>query len=259
MTGTIRVLHVDDNPDFADLADFLERKRDHLHVESEASPTDALEHVRDREFDCIVSAHDMPEMTGIELLEAMQEEDATLPFILFTGKGSEEVASEAVSAGVADYLQKESGTEQYTLLANRIENAVERYRSQRVAERQKRRLEALVSNLPGLVYRCGTNPDGDGRGRGRMRTAHWISRDDARGGGSFLGRGRDSPGRPGDGAERSTRRSRGRRSLRVYVSDRDGRRRDQVGVEARSRRIDLGGDVEALEGVHHRRHRVQTA
>lgn len=43
---------------------------------------------------------------------------------LFTGKGSEEVASEAISAGVSDHLQKESGTDQYAILANRIENLV---------------------------------------------------------------------------------------------------------------------------------------
>lgn len=79
----------------------------------------------DAEFDCVVSAHEMPGRNGIEFLELVREEYPDLPFVLFTGKGSEAVASDAISAGVTDYLQKGSGTEQYELLANRIVNAVD--------------------------------------------------------------------------------------------------------------------------------------
>ncbi len=61
----------------------------------------------------------MPGQDGIEFLESVRAIDEKLPFILFTGKGSEEVASEAISAGVTDYLQKHQGTDQYTMLANR--------------------------------------------------------------------------------------------------------------------------------------------
>ncbi|SMO67528.1 PAS domain-containing protein [Halorubrum cibi] len=159
MTGPIQVLHVDDDPAFADLAaEFLEREGDRLNVRTETSPENALEPVREDDVDCVVSDHDMPEMDGIELLEAVRDERSEIPFVLFTGKGSEEIASEAVSAGVTDYLQKEGGTDQYTLLANRIENAVERYRSQRAVERGKRRFEAIFDNtyqFTGLL-----DPDG---------------------------------------------------------------------------------------------------
>jgi PAS domain S-box-containing protein len=71
----------------------------------------------------------MPNQNGIEFLRSVREIYPDLPFILFTGKGSEEVASEAISAGVSDYLQKESGTDQYTVLANRIANLVSQYRA----------------------------------------------------------------------------------------------------------------------------------
>lgn len=159
MADSIRVLHVDDTVDFADLtADFLERERDRFSVTTERDPTVALRAIRNGEFDCVVSDHDMPEMTGIELLEAVRETDPNLPFVLFTGKGSEEVASKAVSAGVTEYLQKERSPEQYTVLANRIGNVVERERSRRAAEERKRRLETLISNLPGIAYRCVSEP-----------------------------------------------------------------------------------------------------
>lgn len=155
MTGSISVLHVDDESDFAELtAEFLEKESEQLSVNTETSAADALERIRQRDLDCVVSDHDMPDMTGIELLKRVRDDYPELPFILFTGKGSEEVASKAVSAGVTDYLQKETGTDHYTLLANRIENAYDRHQSQRAVEQQKRRLKTLVSNLPGVVYRC---------------------------------------------------------------------------------------------------------
>ena len=63
-----------------------------------------------------------------------------LPFILFTGKGSEEVASEAISTGVTDYLRKGTSTERYELLCNRIRNAVERYYADRRLRQSRRRI-----------------------------------------------------------------------------------------------------------------------
>jgi len=159
MAGSVRVLHIDDEPDFASLtSDFLERECDYFDVVTETRATDGLERIRNGDLDCIVSDHDMPSMTGIELLELVRDEYPDLPFILFTGKGSEEVASDAISAGVTDYLQKESGTDQYAILANRIENAVERQQSQQAVKEQKRRLETIISNVPGLIYRCQNEP-----------------------------------------------------------------------------------------------------
>jgi PAS domain S-box-containing protein len=151
----IRVLHVDDAADFGDLAAaYLEREAPRLSVTSVTGGEAALERLEDRSFDCVVSDFEMPGMDGIELLEAVREDHADLPFVLFTGKGSEEVASEAISAGVTDYLQKEPGGEQFAILANRIENLVGGYRSRRASAARQRRLETLISNLPGMVYRC---------------------------------------------------------------------------------------------------------
>jgi CheY-like chemotaxis protein len=113
--GTIRhqihVLHVDDEPGFADMAaDFLARLDDRFDVETATNANDAIDQLGENEYDCIVSDFEMPGKDGIEFLRAVREDYPDLPFILYTGKGSEAVASEAISAGVTDYLQKESGT-----------------------------------------------------------------------------------------------------------------------------------------------------
>ncbi|MXR42496.1 PAS domain S-box protein [Halobaculum sp. WSA2] len=130
------VLHVDDDREFADLVSiYLEREADTLEVITETSPRSALDRLQTEAVDCIVSDYDMPQTDGLEFLEAVREEFPDLPFLLFTGKGSEEIASEAISAGVTDYLQKEGGTDQYTLLANRVENAVQQSRANREIHR----------------------------------------------------------------------------------------------------------------------------
>lgn len=158
MDGGISVLHVDDEPGFGDLtATFLERSDDRLSVEPVSQPADALS--RAGAADCIVSDYDMPEMNGIELLDAIRAEHGEMPFILFTGKGNEEVASEAISAGVTDYLQKDRGVDQYTILANRITNAVEQHRSRYQLEVRERELaetntvlRTILETLPEGVF-----------------------------------------------------------------------------------------------------------
>ncbi len=148
----IHVLHVDDDPKLGELtATFLEREHDRLSVDTATNVADALEYLAQHHPDCIVSDYEMPDRNGIELLEAVRSEYPQLPFILYTGKGSEEIASDAISAGVTDYLQKGTGTERYELLANRITNAVTARRDAVQANRHKQlmRLTELAGDTGG--------------------------------------------------------------------------------------------------------------
>ncbi|KAA9398893.1 PAS domain S-box protein [Haloarcula sp. CBA1130] len=149
MADVVRVLHVEDDPEFASMtAAFLSRIDDRFDVVSATSANEGLTRLSEDPIDCVVSDFDMPEQDGIEFLESVRAVDEDLPFILFTGKGSEEVASEAISAGVTDYLQKQQGTDQYTILANRITNAVEQYRSQRALDASRERLSLFIDKSP---------------------------------------------------------------------------------------------------------------
>jgi PAS domain S-box-containing protein len=154
MAEGIRVLHTDDDAAFRELTEtYVQRESERIEVEPVPGPRAGLERL-DGDVECIVSDYEMPGTDGIEFLEAVRERRPSLPFILFTGKGSEELASEAISAGVTDYLQKKGRSEQFELLVNRIENAVEAYRSERQLAERTRRLETLIDNLPGIVYRA---------------------------------------------------------------------------------------------------------
>jgi PAS domain S-box-containing protein len=123
--GTIRVLCVDDDTAFLNLVGEMLGQEPDIETVTASSGTAGLDVLAAQDVDCVVSDFDMPGMSGLELLSAVRDDHPEMPFILFTGKGSEEIASEAISAGVTDYLQKEVGTEQYDLLANRIRSAVQ--------------------------------------------------------------------------------------------------------------------------------------
>ena len=144
----ITILHVDDNAELCRLtSEILARETDGIETITEGTVSDGLARLDDTEgIDCVVSDYELPDRTGIEFLEAVRREHADLPFILFTGKGSEAVASEAIAAGATDYLRKQVGTQQYDLLANRVRNAVAQYRSERERRRNERRFKAVFED-----------------------------------------------------------------------------------------------------------------
>ena len=150
--GEISILHVDDERDLGDLASlYLERENEQFTVVTESTVESALETLAETEIDCIVSDYDMPGMNGLEFLERVRATHPSLPFILFTGKGSEEIASEAISAGVTDYLQKEIGSDQYTVLANRIENTVAQSRAEKEIETMNRWYSTILEHSSDYV------------------------------------------------------------------------------------------------------------
>ena len=93
--------------------------------------------------DGIISDHDMGETNGLDFLQEIRSEDSEIPFVLFTGKGSEEVAEKAISAGVTGYRQKEIGTDQYRVLANTLENSIESYIAHEMLEERYQDTESL--------------------------------------------------------------------------------------------------------------------
>ena len=158
----VTVLCVDDEPSYADLiATHLERNDELIDATGVTSATDGLSYLDEHNVDCIISDYDMPGTDGLEFLETVRARDPDMPFLLFTSQGSEALASEAVSAGVTDYIQKSHGTQQYAVLAKRVRNAVERVRAKATADatqaRTKRILDAtsdavLVSVADTVVY-----------------------------------------------------------------------------------------------------------
>lgn len=141
---------IDDQKDILDLSEiFLAKENDKFKIGTTSNQEEIIDSVEQGGTDAIVSDYEMPGMNGIELLENVREIDENLPFLLYTGKGTEEVATKAIRAGVTDYMQKKPGTDHYALMANSIENAVKNYRETERAEILSSMVE--MSNQPVLV------------------------------------------------------------------------------------------------------------
>jgi PAS domain S-box-containing protein len=145
MEGRIRVLHVDDDEQFARLtATFLERLGP-FDVTSRGGYEDAIDVVQTGgPFDCVVCDYGLDDYDGLDVLAAVRDESPDVPFVLFTAKGSERVASDAIAAGATDYLKKGRGEKsQFELLANRVKSAVSEARTRERLQVSRRRVHRL--------------------------------------------------------------------------------------------------------------------
>lgn len=139
--SSIHVLYVDNTPAFAEMTKrSLKQYDERVELKVVQNVAAGLERLADGPVDCIVSDYEMPGTNGLEFLEAVRQEHTNLPFILYTSKPCEAIATEALSAGITDYVQKEGGTAHLEILANRVVNAVESWRHW---QRQNRLREAI--------------------------------------------------------------------------------------------------------------------
>ena len=97
---------------------------DTLLVDTARSVGDALDRLATVGFDCVLSTHALPDEDGLTLLRHVRDLDPDLPFVLYTHGGSEQVASEAVSAGVDEYVPDEPGADQTEHVASLIADLV---------------------------------------------------------------------------------------------------------------------------------------
>jgi PAS domain S-box-containing protein len=140
----ISVLYVDDEQGLLDLARVFLEESGEFTVGTSTSALEALALPSFQSYDAIVSDYQMPEMDGIAFLKAVRERFGDIPFILFTGRGREEVVIDAINNGADFYLQK--GGEpvaQFAELAHKIRQAVRR----RMAELERIRSEEKFSKL----------------------------------------------------------------------------------------------------------------
>jgi len=107
----------------------LEEADPSFEVTAVQTPQEALRLVPSSPFDCIVSDFVMPGMNGVEFCHEVKSQYST-PLIIYTGKGSEEVAEAAFKAGADDYMMKEKSLAHFLVLARRIRHLVERRRAE---------------------------------------------------------------------------------------------------------------------------------
>jgi len=145
--GQIDVLYVNDDRAFADLVRTKLSRCGDIDVHTAADATTAMEELVRTPVDCVVTSYALPDGTGIDLIEEIQAEYDDLPTVLFTGRGSEDVASRATRAGVSDYIPVRPNQENFEVLCRRIQTLVDASRKRTIADRFRRTLERATDAI----------------------------------------------------------------------------------------------------------------
>jgi PAS domain S-box-containing protein len=147
------LLYVDDEPDLLELGKlFLEQTGD-FDVTTAGSTDEALSLLATRHFDAVVSDYDMPAKSGLVFLKEVRRMFGDLPFILFTGRGREEVVIEAINHRADFYLQKGHDTQpQFSELSHKIRQAIRRKEAEDALRESEERFRDLAELLPQIIF-----------------------------------------------------------------------------------------------------------
>lgn len=103
----IRILLIDDNPDFLEQTKLSwENEGEDVDVDTTTSPSEALDKIDENDYDCVVADYQMPEMDGLELLKEVRKAHEDMIYGLLTGKGDEDVAIDAIDLKADIYIKK---------------------------------------------------------------------------------------------------------------------------------------------------------
>jgi PAS domain S-box-containing protein len=141
----INVIHIDDDESLLTLSKIMLNKIDPKIKITNISCPETLTSIC-KKYDLIITDYVMPKVNGIALAKKIREK-CDVPIIIYTGKGSEEVAEEAFQAGIDDYIRKELESAHYQVFARRIRAAVEKDRSQKELVKSEEKYRNLFENM----------------------------------------------------------------------------------------------------------------
>lgn len=156
----VQVLHVDDDFSILEIAKSILTDIDNFEIDHATSVDEAFAKMETKKYDVIISDYEMPQKNGIHFLKEIREKNDATPFILFTGKGREEVAIQALNLGADGYINKQGKTEiVYGELAHAILNLSRICEAERVMQAGEAKFKLYVENSPVAV--CVVNVYGE--------------------------------------------------------------------------------------------------
>lgn len=143
------ILLVDDQTNPRRALSILLSKNKEYNVEEAENGQDAIDKLKDKFFDLIITDVIMEPVGGIEVLKHVKEYYPTTEVIVITAYGTVESGVEAMKLGAYDYIQKPFNTEEFTLLVKRAlekRQAVEEVKYLREELREKYKFENIIGN-----------------------------------------------------------------------------------------------------------------
>jgi len=150
--SVIRVLHVDDDPCILEVTKSILELEGNFEVDNVLSVDEAFKKMEEQSYDAVVSDYEMPTENGLQFLKELREKHNKIPFVIFTGRGREEVAIEALNLGADRYLNKTGDAETvYCELAHAIHQAVDRRSAQTESLKREAKLNAILESSPEAI------------------------------------------------------------------------------------------------------------
>lgn len=157
MTNTLYLLLVDDNPDDRLLIErVLRREFADLHIIQISDRAQFEAALTKGSFDLVITDYQLRWSTGLDVLRAVKERYPDIPVVMFTATGSEEIAVEAMKAGLDDYVLK--SPKHFRRLSAAVRSTLEKAQHRRAAIEAETRYRRLFENVPVGLYR--STPEG---------------------------------------------------------------------------------------------------
>ncbi|MHA2333328.1 MAG: response regulator [Candidatus Hodarchaeales archaeon] len=150
-TDTIAALHVDDEESFLKLTKKYLAKLSggKLILDGLADPERVFTKLQEKAYDVIVCDYQMARIDGIQILKQLRAHDNSIPFIMLTGRGREEIAMEALNLGANRYIKKGDDVKsQYGQLFHAIKTIVHHDHTEK-ALREKEELYRIIVETTG--------------------------------------------------------------------------------------------------------------
>ncbi len=148
--NSIRVLHVDDDAPLREILKLILLDLDGgFEIDQASCVEEALNKLAVGSYDVVVSDYEMPQKNGLQFLTELRQQKNDIPFILFTGKGREEVAVKALNLGADGYYNKQGSPETvYGELAHGIQTSYKNKKADELLRKSQAELNAIVYNAP---------------------------------------------------------------------------------------------------------------
>ena len=154
----IRILFVDDDSDFLLISKQIIKISGDFEVDCALNADEASEKIKTKPYDVVVCDYELPRKDGLQFLKELRNQKNDVAFMLFTGKGREEVAITALNLGADGYYNKHGSTETvFGELVHGIKMVTDERRTKHALEEREKHYRALMDQAADYIL-CSSIP-----------------------------------------------------------------------------------------------------
>ncbi len=148
------MLHVDDDPSILEISKLMLMDiNSNFEIDQVGCADEAFKKLATEQYDVVISDYEMPQKDGLQFLKELREQKNEIPFLLFTGKGREEVAINALNLGADGYYNKQGSPETvYGELCHGIKMAVKRKATEAALFKAQTLTNSIINSTKDMIW-----------------------------------------------------------------------------------------------------------